>query len=269
MASKSPPPRPVPAVRRGIAILRFLGRNDAPMGVVAIARELGIVPSTCLQILRTLVMEELVSVDTESKRYTLDAGMLTLARSALRRDRFARIVQPVLDRISTRFEVTAIGVRVIGLRHMNVVAISHSDLAFRLHVDVGSRFPALISATGRCLAAFGGHSDRAIKRAFTALRWDNAPDYDTWRREVEQTRRTGFGADEGNYIRGVTIVAAPVFDINETMTYGLALVGLSDQMRDAGLDNMGAEVQGAAATLTESLGGARVRDSRPGDAAAR
>ena len=32
---------------------------------------------------------------------------------------------------------------------MIVLAIARSDVPFRLHVDVGSRFPALISATGR------------------------------------------------------------------------------------------------------------------------
>ncbi|MFT6581831.1 MAG: DNA-binding IclR family transcriptional regulator [Alphaproteobacteria bacterium] len=232
-----------------------MGRHDAPVGVVAIARELGIIPSTCLQILRTLVLEELVSVDAETKCYALDAGMVTLARSALRRDRFAQIVQPELDRLSTKFGVTAIGVRVIGLQHMNVLAISHSHLAFRIQVDVGSRFPALISATGRCLAAHCGHSEHEIKRAFKALRWEDAPDYDTWRSEVEQTRQTGYGVDEGNYIRGVTVAAAPVFGLGDTMAYGVALVGLSEQMRDSGLDIIGAEVKSIAAELTEKLGG--------------
>ncbi|MGY8960279.1 MAG: IclR family transcriptional regulator [Alphaproteobacteria bacterium] len=255
MPPKQTPPRPVPAVTRSVAILRFLGRHDAPVGVVAIARELGIIPSTCLQILRTLVLEELVSVDAETKCYALDAGMVTLARSALRRDRFAQIVQPELDRLSTKFGVTAIGVRVIGLQHMNVLAISHSHLAFRIQVDVGSRFPALISATGRCLAAHCGHSEHEIKRAFKALRWEDAPDYDTWRSEVEQTRQTGYGVDEGNYIRGVTVAAAPVFGLGDTMAYGVALVGLSEQMRDSGLDIIGAEVKSIAAELTEKLGG--------------
>ncbi|MBL4721906.1 MAG: IclR family transcriptional regulator [Alphaproteobacteria bacterium] len=257
MSTKNAPPRPVPAVTRSIAILRFLGRNDTPVGVVAIARELDIIPSTCLQILRTLVTEELVSVDPATKCYALDAGMLALVRNALRQDRFAGLVQPELDRLSARFGITAIGVRVIGLQHMNVVAISHSDLAFRIHVDVGSRFPALVSATGRCLAAFGGHSDTDLKRGFKAVRWENAPDYDAWFTEVEQTRHAGFGADVGNYIRGVTIVATPVFGLDGTMTYGLAMVGLSDQMRDFGHDAIGAEVQRVAATLTENLGGKR------------
>src|SRR3712207_7135483 len=76
--------RAVPAVTRAVAILRLLASSDVPMGVNMIAGRLGIVPSTCLHILRVLVTEELVRVDSESKRYSLDAGVLTLARTMLR-----------------------------------------------------------------------------------------------------------------------------------------------------------------------------------------
>src|SRR3546814_4515845 len=65
----------------------------------AIARELGLVPSTCLYVLRALVAEEFVAFDADTKRYSLEAGVLTLARDWLRRNRFNDLVQPSLDQI--------------------------------------------------------------------------------------------------------------------------------------------------------------------------
>jgi DNA-binding IclR family transcriptional regulator len=248
-------PRAVPAVTRGIAILRFLARSTEPMGVNAIARGVGIIPSTCLHILRALVAEEMVAVDPVTKGYSLDAGVVSLARSALRQDGFAGLVQPDLDRIAVRFGITAIGVRVIGLQHMIVVAISHSELAFRLHVDIGSRFPALISATGRCLAAFGGYDDGDIRTGFNALRWDDAPPFAVWRKEVEATWRTGIGIDAGNYIRGVTILATPVLGIGGRMTHGVVAVGLTEQMRHAGHETVGDDLKAVAERMTAQLGG--------------
>ena len=132
----------------------------------------------------------------------LDAGVLTLARSALRQDGFARLAQPEFDRVGRTISRDAIGVRVIGLQHMIVVAISRSDVAFRLQVDVGSRFPALISATGRCLAAFGNHPERDIERAFRALRWDAAPSYKSW-----QSRSPKPGAPASVSTKATTFVA--------------------------------------------------------------
>ena len=101
-------PRSVPAVTRAIAILRLLASSRGPLGLNVIASRLGLVPSTCLHILRVLVAEELVTFDVDAKRYTLDAGLLTLARSYLRSSGFAQQVQPRLDEIVRRFPVTAL-----------------------------------------------------------------------------------------------------------------------------------------------------------------
>src|SRR5882757_6020451 len=83
-----------PAISRAAAVLRLLGKSDTPLGVQSIARELGLVPSTCLHVLRALVAEEFVSSDSDTKRYALEAGVLTLARHWLRRNQFNNLAQP-------------------------------------------------------------------------------------------------------------------------------------------------------------------------------
>ena len=140
--------RAVPAVTRAVAILRLLGRTKTPMGVKAISQALGLVPSTSLHILRVLVAEELVKVDA-AKQYSLGMGTLSLARTALDGSDFPTLVQPRIDALSRRYPVTAIGVELPNLEHMIVVALSQTQAPVRLHVDIGSRFPTLISATGR------------------------------------------------------------------------------------------------------------------------
>ncbi len=223
------PIRAVPAVTRAAAILRLLGRSKMPLGMKAIAQELGLIPSTALHILRALVAEELVKVDA-AKRYSLGLGTLALARSALERTDFPSLVQPHIDELSRRYPVTAIGVDLPNLRHMIVVALSQTQAPVRLHVDIGSRFPTMISATGRCVAAFSRHPPEEIERRFKALRWNNAPSYATWRREVETVRRQGFSIDRGNYIAGVTIVAVPVLDGAGQIEETIASVGISSQL---------------------------------------
>ena len=76
-------PTKAPAIARAAAILRLLGKSDVPIGVNSIARELGLVPSTCLYVLRALAAEELVFFDPDTKRYALEVGVLTLARGWL------------------------------------------------------------------------------------------------------------------------------------------------------------------------------------------
>jgi DNA-binding IclR family transcriptional regulator len=104
----------------------------------------------------------------------------------------------------------------------------------------------MISATGRCVAAFSHHPPEEIERRFRALRWNNAPSYATWRKEVEATRRQGFSIDRGNYIAGVTIVAVPVLDASGTITRTIASVGISSQLDRATALELAHDMQAAA-----------------------
>jgi len=243
-----------PAITRAAAILRLLGRSETPLGVQAIARALGLVPSTCLYVLRALVEEELVAFDPDTKRYSLDAGVLTLARGWLRRDRFADLVQPVLDRLSRDYGVTMLGVQIVGLDHIVTVAAAQAA-GFQLNVQVGSRFPALISATGRCLAAFADYPPAQIEAKFHTLRWDDAPTFADWLGQIEETRRRGFGVDAGNYIAGVTVLAAPVWKGDGRPSHALVAIGLGSSLRNGGVEELGEALVGAARSVSQQLGG--------------
>lgn len=250
--ARRPVIRDVPAVARAAAILRLLARAEAPLPLSAIARPLGLVPSTCLHILRALAAEELVTVDPETKRYGLASGVLTLARGMLRHDLFGHLVQPALDDLSARHRVTAIGVEVTGAEHIVVVSISRQHHPLRLQVDVGSRYPSLISATGRCVAAFGAYSWAELERRFRALRWDNPPSFARWRADIVATREAGYAVDEGCYIAGVTVIAAPVMRRGR-VTHALVVVGVSDQLRRVGASALGEELRARAEELSNRL----------------
>ena len=247
--------RQVPAVTRAAAILRLLSRSETPLGVQAIARALGLVPSTCLHILRALAAEELVACDPETRRYGLSSGVVALARGMLRHDPFGNLAQPVLDALAARHGATAIGVEATSLDHIVVVALARPRQALRLQVDVGSRYPALISATGRCIAAFGNHPWPAIERRFASLRWENPPDLAQWRADIARTAEAGYAIDEGRYIAGVTVIAAPVRPRGR-VSHALVMVGVSEQLRRLGLAALGEELRAEAAALTRRLEGA-------------
>jgi DNA-binding IclR family transcriptional regulator len=244
-----------PAISRAAAVLRLLGKSDTPLGVQSIARELGLVPSTCLHVLRALVAEEFVSFDTDTKRYSLEAGVLTLARQWLRRNQFNDLAQPALDRIAQAFDVTVLGVHVVGLEHIIVVTVSQSGQNFQLSTQVGSRFPALISATGRCIAAFGDHTEAELETRFKTLRWDEPPTFEEWQAQVHQTRAQGFAIDAGNYISGVTVVAAPIWKTRGKLSHALVAIGIGSALKRAGLPELQSALVSAARTLTNQLGG--------------
>lgn len=242
-----------PAIARAAAILRLLGKHPSPMGVQAIARELGLVPSTCLYVLRALVEEELVAFEPDTKRYSLDAGVLTLARHWLRRDQFSDLVQPVLDRMSRQFGLTMLGVQIQGLERIIVTAMSQSSENFQLSTQVGSRFPALVSATGRCIAAFGNYPVNELKERFEKLRWDDPPAFQEWLAQVDEARLRGVAVDEGNYISGVTVVAAPVWKKPGKPSHALVAIGIGSAVRGERLPELQKAMIAAARSVSDQL----------------
>lgn len=200
------------------------------MGVNRIARDLDLIPSTALHILRTLAHEDLVVFDRNTKRYGLGVGVLAIARDMLSRGGFVQAVQGHLEAIAATFDVTAIAVELDGHDHMVVAGLARSRLDLSIHVNIGSHFPALISATGRCVAAQSGWDRAELARRFKTLRWQNPPKFETWLDEIEAARRDGYAMDDGNYIRGIVVLAAPIAPSQAATSRAVVAVGLAAQL---------------------------------------
>jgi DNA-binding IclR family transcriptional regulator len=257
--SKEPVIRGVPAVTRAVTILKYLARVDAPIGVVQLANALKIIPSTCLHILRVLNNDGLVSFQPATKKYQLGAGILALAKAFESKDALVQAVRPHLESISERHHCTAVAVEPSGDDHYIVISTVSVNVGMSVTVTVGTRVPAMISATGRCFAAFGNFSVAELKAKFSKLRWQNPPKFDTWYKEVEETKRLGYATDIGSYIRGITVIAAPIFDDESSVIGGLATVQLSDQMTASTIKLRAGDLQRAATKVGMELGYRRDR----------
>lgn len=244
-----------PAIARAAAILRLLSKSQAPLGVQAIATELGLVPSTCLHVLRALVAEHFVAFNPATKHYTLEAGVLTLAQHWLGQDTFNGLVQPVLNRVSREFNVTMVGLRIASPEQSIVVAVAQWDLNLRLTTQVGSVFPSFSGATGRALAAHGDWTREELRAHFAALTWDNPPTFDEWLAQVERTREQGFALDKGTFISGVTVVLAPVWESRGEISHALIAFGISDALKAPRLKALQSAVVKEARALTQLLRG--------------
>jgi DNA-binding IclR family transcriptional regulator len=154
--------------------------------------------------------------------------------------------------ISQSFRVTVAGMHIVGLQHIVVVAVSQSHSNIQLSMPIGSSFPALISATGRCVAAFGGHTETEIETRFKALRWDEPPTFDEWKAQVLQTRSQGFAMDEGNYMSGLTVIGAPVWTHGK-LSHALVAVGTGSALKRNGLPMLQKTLLATARNLTNQL----------------
>lgn len=253
-AAKPRAPRHVPAVTRAVAILRYLAKSREPIGVVPLARELKLIPSTCLHIVRILAQEGLVIFNPQTKRYALGPGVLSFASAYSLRNPFVQLVRTHLEELSKSQDCAFAAVEESGPDHYIVVAVADVNAGLSVRLSPGTRFPALVSATGQCFAAFSNLTTAQLKERFVKLRWDNPPTFAAWLKQVERVRTQGYAVDVGNYILGISIVAVPVFNDSGTMLGCVAAVGLREQFVDRRLATLIEGMREVARKINRELG---------------
>jgi DNA-binding IclR family transcriptional regulator len=227
------------------------------MGVNHIARETQLNPSTCFGLLKTLVHEGLVDFDKDRKTYTLGLGFVEIAKGSLETAGFGRLARPHLDALATQFSVTMTLWQLTSAGRMVLVERADNEAAIRVHMSVGQRLPLLIGAFGRCMAAFGGLSEAELRSRFEQLRWQDPPAIKTWLQEVEAARRTGYAIDADRYVRGVTTVAAPIFDEQGRPVMAISAIGFSGQFSPVTLTELAAAIAARAIDLSAAVSGAK------------
>lgn len=232
----------VGSIASGIAILRFLARIDSPLGVNAIARELGLNQSSCFNILRTLVAEGFVEFDPADKRYSLGFGPIALARRALDPANAFDVARPLIERAARRDDLS-IGMWRLTYHPQRLLLVGHceSDAPMHIRLSTGHRIPRLAGAMGPLVAAALELGEAEIEREFAALRWEVSPGLDGFLASVEAARRNGWALDCDHYSRGVQTLAVPVFDYG-ALRYALSLTTFSGRAEAASFAEPGLEL---------------------------
>ena len=73
--------------------------------------------------------------------------------------------------------------------------------------------------------------------------------------QVEQTRLEGIAVDAGNYISGVTVVAAPVWKSHGKLSHALVAIGIGGAVKRNGLPALQEALLRASGTITDQLCG--------------
>ncbi len=252
----NPPSRSLtPSVSHALAILRHLAAERRGEGVTAIARALGLSPSSTFNILKTLVAEGFADFDAASKTYTIGAAAIDIARSALDPANAFQLVRGEVARIARQQGATTSLWRVTSNERLVLLGHVDSGEGTRIDLSPGQRLPMLAGAGGRCVAASLGLDDTRLEAAFRKLRWDGPPDWAAWRADVQRARETGWAIDADNYSRGVTSVAAGLRDQDGAVRYCITCSLFSAQTSSARLETIGAALLAAAAIIEIRLFG--------------
>jgi DNA-binding IclR family transcriptional regulator len=245
-------PGDVGAVVHALRILRTLAAATAPMGVAAVARDTGISPSTCFNILRTLARAGFATFVTRDKTYTLGLAVAELA-TGLVGISHAELIRPEIERLALNYDMLVVLWRVTGDDHLVLLDSAFSETAVRVEMRRGLRLPAIVGAVGRCVAAALDLPEGELRRRFATLRWQDAPPFDAYVADVARARQDGWAIDDGNLYRGLQTVAAIVHDQNGQPRFGISGITITGQHSRDLLERLGRELTRVTAFAGASL----------------
>ena len=222
-------PAPVGSVASALRILNLLAEAPRSLRLKDVAGPLGLNPSTCLNILRTLVAAGVAHHDPQTKTYGPGLGLASLARAALARDQRLAAARPLIEQIARRHGLTVMLWRRGGPDEMLLLAMASGDDAWRVQVGAGSRVHLLQGSMGRIMAAWGGFSDAELADRFEGLKWDRPLAFPEFLEQAAEAKARGWAVDEGYFHRSMTSLSAPIIEPDGACTSVLSAAMFSGQ----------------------------------------
>lgn len=242
---------PVGSVVNAIAILRHLTKSP-PQGVNAIARAVALNPSTCFNLLKTLASEGFLEFEPGAKTYRITPPAW-LTRSGAGIAEWTGWLRSELHAKAAQ-HVGTCGLWQVSGDRLVLLEVADSPHDTRIHLSAGQRLPTHSGAMGRCIAANENLSLEEVTKVLGKLRWQDPPTPRNYWNDIQKVRERGWAQDTGNFIRGVTTVAAPILNREGRVVYCLSCTLFEGQLNDRDLPKLGNSIASLAKRAANRLG---------------
>ncbi len=212
MSRPAGPQATVSALRRGIAVLQCFGDGARTLSNAEISERTRVPKPTVTRLAATLVSLGLMRQDPETERYSLGAGVLSLARMFLSGLDVRMHARPHMARLAESFGGSVYLAVRDGLEMVLIEASRARSSVLTMRLDVGSRLPVAASALGRAYLSALPQPERA--QLLEDLQRDSAGEWPRLRAGVEQAMHDaathGYCASLGELRAEINSIAAPL-----------------------------------------------------------
>ena len=255
----------VGALLHGLAVLDLFERGRTVVGVVDIARNLGVHRSTASRLAATLASAGYLEGAGEPGRYRLAPKLATLGEiAAAGADLRRAAAEPLRDLVAQLGETTHLGI----LEGTEAVTIDVVDgwQTVRMHSWVGKRSPAHCSSMGKALLAELSADEFAARYPGPGLEARTPATItrrDDLRQHLELIRARGYAEDFEELEPHLCCIGAPVFGRDGSAVASISISGPASRLRDPAVLAAAADAVCATARLVSTRLGAPAQPPRP------
>lgn len=198
---------------KAIDVLEHLHDAGAARGITEIATALGVPKSSAHRLLKTLVRRGFAEQEAAG-RYRVGPALIALGLGALDREPIAALARPVLEA-----EAAAIGetVFLVAPRGRELVVLDKAEGQgfLRAAPKVGQVVPIAATAVGRLAMAFDPARFPLAANPPVAFTAATQLSLEGVAAAIARARAEGFAMNRGEWIDGLSVVAAPVLGAHE------------------------------------------------------
>jgi DNA-binding IclR family transcriptional regulator len=213
----------VPALRRGLAVLRLFTADRRVISLPEIIEELDVSRATGFRLAFTLEADGYLQRAPHSNAFQLGLNVLSLGFEYLASLDLLHIARPILEELRDSTDASVhMGVR--DGPDIVYVLSAPSQHRLRSNVSVGSRMPAYATSIGHAMLFDASLEDlRKLYRGVKMQRFsEQTPaNVDEFFKKLEEERSKGYVSYRSAYASGIASVAAPVRDQSGRIVAGV------------------------------------------------
>lgn len=259
----------VQSAEYGLVVLKTLGRAGGSLSLTALSEALGASPAKIHRYLASLKESGFVFQDGATSRYILGQESIAIGLAAMRQANVLTLAAPVLLKLTEDLNVSCF-VAVLGNSGPTIMRWEEPLQAITVNVRAGSTLPILWSATGRAFGAFSNtkYLNEEIAKELSAathsqqLEFPNRAAIDM---AFAKIRDVGCVVVQDLLLKGISAVAAPIFDSRQRVCAVLTALGTSGQIDPNPDSPLAQYVMQSSKNITTALGGSMAITSSPAD----
>lgn len=249
----------VQAATTGVAVLKGLASLGGRASLTVLARHIGENPAKVHRYLGTMVDEGLVAQDAVSQQYYLGPEAIHIGLIAMRVADPLRLAEAPLARLCESLGLTCF-LAVMGNKGPTIVRFEEPGLPVTVNVRVGSVLTLLTSATGRAFLAY--HVDprlTQLARDEFAQLTDSQHEGESFENYLQvlrqRVRATGLALVQDVYLRGISAIAAPIFDAMGKVGAVLTVLGSTGSFVAEAEGEVAESIRAETLAISRAMGG--------------
>lgn len=244
------------AVIRAMQILEMLGTSEVGLSHAHISKGLRIPKSSTSPILTDLISTNFISLNKDTKKYSLGPKIVSLVRNYLEDLELIKAAEPVVKELSTMTgESVALYVRAGG--EAQLVCKQNSPQPVLRLLRVGDRAPMYAHASGKVLLAYLSPEEIDHYLSSTPLSLltpRTITDPKKLREELGQIRSTSLSHNREEFNEGVFGLGAPVHDRKGDVIAALSIVAPSFRINEKRIRSLEEMLLEKSISLSRELG---------------